>query len=346
MQGKHLDYLDGWRGLAITLLLIGHFFPVQGINLGSVGVNFFFVLSGWLMTRLLFVQNTPIPLFYKRRISRIFSAHFFFVGSVVFLFLVSGRSIDWPESWAAALFVNNYFSGELGKTVMPFGHIWTLSVEEHSYILLSIIAIASRRRWVNPSVTIAFFSALFAIVGIWYWTQYSGRELWGKLIHSEVSAFGIFVSAFFMLYFRKRGIPSLPFLVYPALFFIGLAMHWWSVPSPLKTIIGVGAFALLINLLAEAPKFIQSALSFSPLRQLGVWSFSIYLWQQLFYISVDRDYLSKGVALPLAIITGIASFYLLEKPARTYLNRVWVTEAPSPSIQNESAAVSNGKISS
>lgn len=333
MRGKHLDYLDGWRGLAILFLLIGHFFPVPGINFGSVGVDLFFVLSGLLMTRLLFVQHTPIPVFYKRRISRIFPVHYCFVGLVVFLFLISGRNIEWSESWAAALFVNNYFSGELGNTVMPLGHIWSLSVEEHSYILLSIIALASRRRWVSPTAAIAFFSALFACIGIWYWSQYSGRELYGKWMHSEVSAFGIFLSAFFMLYFSKRKIPTLPFLIYPALLFCGLAMHWWSVPSPLRTIIGGSAFALLVNLIAESPKFIRSALSFPPLRQLGLWSFSIYLWQQPFYISIAQDGLSKWVALPLAIITGITSFYLLEKPARTYLNRVWATEAPRPAVK-------------
>ena len=69
------DYLDGWRGLAIVLLLADHFFPVPGINFGALGVNFFFVLSGWLMTHLLFVQLTPIDVFYRRRIARIVPAH-------------------------------------------------------------------------------------------------------------------------------------------------------------------------------------------------------------------------------------------------------------------------------
>ena len=68
-NSQHFDYLDGWRGLAIIFLLIGHFYPVPGINFGHFGVNLFFVLSGLLMSRLLFVKSVPIPLFYKRRIS-------------------------------------------------------------------------------------------------------------------------------------------------------------------------------------------------------------------------------------------------------------------------------------
>ena len=45
MNIAHFDYLDGWRGLAIVLLLWGHFFPVPGINLGFIGVNFFFAVG-------------------------------------------------------------------------------------------------------------------------------------------------------------------------------------------------------------------------------------------------------------------------------------------------------------
>ena len=72
MPDQHFDYLDGWRGLAIAFLLVGHFFPVPGINFGRVGVDFFFVLSGLLMCRLLFIKEVPIKTFYKRRIARIF----------------------------------------------------------------------------------------------------------------------------------------------------------------------------------------------------------------------------------------------------------------------------------
>ena len=69
---RHIPYLDGWRGLAVAFLLLGHFFPVDGINFGTVGVHLFFVLSGLLMTRILFVQKVPLALFYQRRIARIF----------------------------------------------------------------------------------------------------------------------------------------------------------------------------------------------------------------------------------------------------------------------------------
>ena len=56
---KRIAYLDGWRGLAIGLVLIDHFSPVCGIALGRMGVDVFFVLSGMFMANILFVKRVP-----------------------------------------------------------------------------------------------------------------------------------------------------------------------------------------------------------------------------------------------------------------------------------------------
>jgi len=176
---SHLDYLDGWRGLAIGFLLLGHFFPVPGMNLGAVGVNLFFVLSGLLMGRLLFVQQIPIGLFYRRRISRILPAHVFFMVSVTLAYLALGWPTDFREIVSAGLFINNYWTGEPGKGVMPFGHIWSLSVEEHSYVLLSLVAIWARMRK-GPHRDVAVIASLCGVsacMAVWYWTRYTGNQL-------------------------------------------------------------------------------------------------------------------------------------------------------------------------
>jgi peptidoglycan/LPS O-acetylase OafA/YrhL len=330
VQSKHLDYLDGWRGLAITFLLIGHLFPVPGINFGAVGVNLFFVLSGLLMARVLFIQSTPLPVFYKRRIARIFPAVFVFIACMTLIYLAFGRTVDWGELVAASLFVINYFPGEPGKAVMPFGHIWSLSVEEHSYILLSFLAIAARHRIARPKVAIACFAMLFSAMGVYYWAHHDRQLLmFDRWIHSEVSAFGIFASAFLMLVLHKKKVPKLPIIVCPALVALGIVAHWWSIPAPVSMVLGVGAFAVAVNLVASSPGLVQSALSIKPLRQLGVWSFSIYLWQQPFYLAVHRNGMSPWLALGLAFAAGLASFYLVEQPARNYLNRKWGRAAPA-----------------
>lgn len=319
MKRQHLDYLDGWRGLAIVFLLIGHFFPIAGINLGAVGVNLFFVLSGLLMSQLLFVAAVPLPTFYRRRLSRIVPAFVVMLCCVTAWWSLSGRQIDWREVAEAAFFVNNYTLH--APTVMPFGHIWSLSVEEHSYILLSLVALVVHRTRLMPSHVIFGGVLLCVVCGLWYWSHVSGPALDFKFwLHTEVAAYGIFLSSGIMLLLRDRQLPELPWMLFPLMVGAGIALHWWSIAQPVRTFVGVGLFALTINLLRAAPAMIKSLLSVRALRQCGIWSFSIYLWQQPFYLAAYHGELRPSIALILAVAAGIVSFYFIEQPMRTYLN--------------------------
>jgi peptidoglycan/LPS O-acetylase OafA/YrhL len=323
MNTQHFDYLDGWRGLAIIFLLVGHFYPVPGINLGSFGVTLFFVLSGLLMSNLLFIKKVPISQFYQRRISRIFPAFFVMITMIIIIFLLSGKPVQWSEVAMAALFINNYFPGELAPTVMPFGHIWSLSVEEHAYVLLTLIAALSVRYKFKPIHAICALTLISASLCVVYWLYFSGPHDYALWLHTEVSAYGIGISAFFLLLLKDRKIPTLPIFVYPILLMTGLALHWWSVPTPIRIIFGVGILALLVNILNNAPPLLKAVLSASWLKKIGLWSFSIYLWQQPFYLAQYRENLSSSIALSLALLTGITSYYLIEKPARKFLNTRW-----------------------
>ncbi|MBC7404199.1 MAG: acyltransferase [Cytophaga sp.] len=332
---QHFDYLDGWRGLAIVFLLIGHFFPIPGINFGRVGVDFFFVLSGLLMSRLLFIKKVPIKTFYQRRIARIFPAHFAYLILILCYFLLAGKEINWSETLMAGLFINNYFPGEIGHAVMPFGHIWSLSVEEHTYIGLSLIAIGVRQRLLNVQYTIGILVLISIVFGVSYWYLYTPQkleyELWG---HSEVSAFGILFSAFLLLLFKKIKIPTLPTAFYPALILLGLACYWWSVPLPIRGYIGVGLFAFVVNALPTAPSIVKNILSMRPLKMVGIYSFSIYLWQQVFYLAHHREGLPSSIALLLSLCCGVTSYYLVENPFRRYLNTRWGESMSKASYKN------------
>ncbi|MES2017945.1 MAG: acyltransferase [Pseudomonadota bacterium] len=302
MAPAHLHYLDGWRGLAIVMLLLGHFFPVPGINLGALGVNLFFVLSGLLMARLLFIQQVPLPVFYRRRMARILPAALAFLLLIVLLRLAWQAPVAYPEVLAAAAFINNYLIGAQGKDMLPIGHFWSLYVEEHSYVVLAFIALAA--------------TLGIAVCTAWYGLHYSGAQVHRLWMHTEVAAFGIFASAALVLCIEGR---RWPMLAWVALFAGGVALHCWSVPAPVRTLAGVGALALAISLLADAPAALQTAMSVKPLRLLGMCSFSIYLWQQPFYLwSRHHD---------LALLAGVASFYLVERPLRAWLT---LSSAGSP----------------
>jgi peptidoglycan/LPS O-acetylase OafA/YrhL len=320
----HFDYLDGWRGLAISLLLIGHFFPVPGINLGTLGVNFFFVLSGWLMTRLLFVQETPIDTFYRRRIARIVPTHITFVVVIAVLWTLTGRAVSTPETVAAALFVNNYVGSTSDQSTMPFGHIWSLSVEEHSYVVLSVLAVAARTRMLNATVGVGAVALGCAICAFGYSWYYPEPQLqFDQWLHTEIAGYGIFLSGFMLLFLRKHKLRICPGLIVPLLTMIGFGLHWWSVPIAVQKVLGVGALALAVNLLPQSPMLLRTALAWSPLRYLGQWSFSLYVWQQPFYLWSRNGNAPTWVGLLLAFVAGLTSYYALESPVRRYLNRTW-----------------------
>jgi peptidoglycan/LPS O-acetylase OafA/YrhL len=88
-------------------------------------------------------------------------------------------------------------------------------------------------------------------------------------------------------------------------------------------LVGVPLLALAINTLDFAAVPVTGLLSSRPMIMLGLWSYSLYLWQQPFYKFVDER---GSAAMPmLAAVFGcaLASYYIVEKPARAWLNRNW-----------------------
>jgi peptidoglycan/LPS O-acetylase OafA/YrhL len=335
MRSEQLTYLDGWRGLAILLLLVGHFLPVPGVNLGAVGVRLFFALSGFLMARLLIGQRVPIARFLRRRIARIFPAAYVFLAATVLACVVAGMPVSWPETVAAATYLNNYFPGELGHAVMPFGHFWSLCVEEHSYVLLAALAVLAgrARRAMLLLVTLCLGASVAA--GAWYVSHHSGRPLTGMLLHTEVAGFTLFASVFLYLAIGERRI-AVPAVAWGGVLGAAFVTQWWSVPVLVQVYVGGVLFALALNLLPSAAPLVQRMLSWRPLRMLGLWSYSLYLWQQPAYLYGDGSWTQRVAGLALSIAAGVLSFYMVERPARRYLNRKWDAE-PAPLPQRAAA---------
>lgn len=321
---KHIPYLDGWRGLAIVCLLLGHFFPVDGLNLGTVGVALFFVLSGLLMGRVLFIQKTPLLIFYQRRISRVMPSVAVYLLVIAAIFLIAGRDIVSIELISAMTFTNNYFMAE--KDTMPYGHIWSLSVEEHSYIILSIAAYWCRSRAKEtplPIITLMLSATLVAIAAYSFAPMGHSAKF---ALRTEVASFGIIVSTYILLATSSNSMRlSLPWIA-PIGLIVGVLAHWWSVPVGIRIIIGWGALALAINAMPYAPKIFLSIFESSWLRRLGIYSFSLYLWQQPYYQLVRHEGMSPWLGLSLATITSIVAYHLVEQPARLYLNNRWAAQ--------------------
>ena len=97
---------------------------------------------------------------------------------------------------------------------------------------------------------------------------------------------------------------------------------WWSIYlTPLL-------LAFTVNHLSEAAVFVRRVLTLTPLRFLGLWSYSLYLWQEPFY-EFQKYFYTPVLAFLAAMIVGVGSFYLFERPIRDWLNRKYSKEAAS-----------------
>jgi len=127
-----ISYLDGWRGLAISFVLIAHFLPKTGIDLGRMGVDIFFVLSGLLMSKILFVKRVPLTTFYKRRISRIFPVFLIYLSIISLSSYIMELSSEHENYFYSLFFLRHYLPATptMWNTGIPIGHLWSVSVQD------------------------------------------------------------------------------------------------------------------------------------------------------------------------------------------------------------------------
>jgi peptidoglycan/LPS O-acetylase OafA/YrhL len=321
---ERIQYLDGWRGVSLICVLIGHFF-LRNFNIAQLGVELFFVLSGRLMAEILFIEETALPKFYRRRFSRIFPA------MTCFVLLIFVATMDTPLQFKPAFiltaltFTYNYAT-VFGHRAITIDHVWSLCVEEHAYVLLGIIAFVSRRYKWRPLPIIFALAALSMADGVlscvilkqdWF------KDYW----RTDTHVASILMSVVIYLAIRQynaldlRKMPSMLPLVCVAL---GASMFLNRLPWAASYTVGTTLLALGVCTLDGAGSWFLRALSSRVLTWVGMLSYSFYLWQQPFYWTAllnKSGALERGLLLAGAIVCGILSFYLLERPARKFLNR-------------------------
>lgn len=328
----HLPALDGWRGVAILLVLGAHFGNVAAF--GLLGVQVFFVLSGLLMTRLLFEQRMPLPRFYRRRFARIVPVFLLYLLAMALLAAVWPVPDTPPGSLAwAAVFLRTYLPGSDIWTDPLTGHLWSLNVEEHGYLAMSLMAIGLSTR---PRAA-ALGLGLVALACLLVFALYRANPLWAPpgttapVLRTEVAAFSIFAAATLRVLLQQvRWAPG------PNVFLAALAVllavivfveSGWALHGRnlLMHFVVPALLALLVNLLAiesAAPALLRRALSLSWLRWFGVVSYSMYLWHYplwRFTGGFDSPIVS---ALACAASIGLAalSFRFFESPMRRWIN--------------------------
>ncbi|MES2095949.1 MAG: acyltransferase [Pseudomonadota bacterium] len=319
-----LACLDGWRGLAILLVTIGHFAPFPTGRLADAGVELFFVLSGRLMADLLIVRRQPLPDFFLRRASRVLPAlaAFVLVCAIALAVpaIVKGGSAKTIGALAASGFVTNYLPQN--AVVPAFEHTWSLAVEEHCYVALAIIALVVGRGRKAALIVAAALGVLATINGVRLLGLDSADTAYSYW-RSDVRGASVLLSFAFYLAIRQVDAATLTrwALVVPACLAAGIAVRSLVIAEYWQATFGSAAMIVAVNLVDRAPAAFRRWFETRALTWLGLISFSFYLWQQPFMLC--KSIAPWPVLLALSVGAAVLSYRNVERPMRIWLNARW-----------------------
>lgn len=312
--------LDGLRGVAILLVVVAHTGFFLGPLGGQVGVTLFFVLSGFLITSILIAElhrsaDISLKAFYKRRAVRLLPALLLFL--VIGSLLIDSLYPEFKPLVAAvpALFYFANYAFIAGYPLPPNEHLWSLSVEEHFYLVWPIVL--SLRRSIPRSRTLFLWAAGLLILRL-------GVGLFSPLwsYHGSVTNSYALVAGCALGAAHAEGV-RLRFPRYFAMLavFLMTMIAAWRVPSlevlldravwvpPIVTVLGAVAIWGLIN----QPSGLFEA---RWLRYVGTISYGWYLWHAPFlFLSATNDTLTKRLAVAAGtFLIAAASWHFLESP--------------------------------
>ena len=315
----HLPYLDGWRGIAIICVLIGHFSRFG--HMGDIGVTIFFVLSGILMSNILFVEQMPLRLFYRRRLARIVPVFWLYIATAFAAGYLALKQFSVEEFVSSALFMRTYFpNSDIFRAAIPIHHLWSLNVEEHSYLFLSLLSLPALRWGERPARLVLSVSSVLCLFAFAYYKYHPPASQSPFYLRTEAAAFPLISSCALFLWLRRLPVEVPKFV--PVLTFLAAFAVAASSNSVFFGFVTVSLLlAISVNTLHVAPAAVLDMLSARTLRWFGVCSYSIYLWQQPFffmrrYFSWEYSNLAGCLA---ALIVASASYYLFESPLRKRL---------------------------
>jgi peptidoglycan/LPS O-acetylase OafA/YrhL len=331
---NRIPSLDGWRGIAIALVLFDHIqdslmgrYLRPWTSTGYIGVTLFFVLSGFLITSKLLEAPISLKRFYLRRFFRLTPAAWTYLTALLILTAITGRPYTTLAEVRACVFFYRNFFGFMGLA----GHFWSLSVEEQFYLVWPVtllLAGVARSRW------IALFGAIACALFRWIsWSRYAHTFPAGPtFLHADGLMVGCFLA---ILVSDPKSRPALirfsKIAAIPALLLLLLCMFF---PHEQFLLIEQSCMAILIASTTFHPHSLSArSLSFAPLAWLGTVSYSVYIWQGLF-----MEFRNPWAIFLVMPIFALASYYFIERPTTRLGHRL--TSSSQKPVLAQTLAVS------
>lgn len=333
---KYRSDIDGLRTIAVGLVILNH----AGFSFftgGFVGVDVFFVISGFLITAIIFPkiseQNFSVLDFLSRRIKRLMPVLLFviLITAISFTFIMLPedlmrfyKSIIWVVLYGANFFFwiehGGYFDG--GSQEAPLLHTWSLAVEEQYYLLWPLMLIIAIKFW-GSKITGYLALAIFVIATVF--SQWGTEVTIGAAYYLlPTRFFELLLGSCLAIYWNKLPKPNV--LVSHFLSLAGLTLIIASALMLTKysSFPGYNALYPTIGtalLIYSANGIVNNVLSYKPIVYTGNISYSLYLWHWpvfvLFrYTSIELTFAVQLFAITLTYLLSVLSYTYIEQPLR------------------------------
>jgi peptidoglycan/LPS O-acetylase OafA/YrhL len=336
----YLPTLDGWRAIAIAMVLLNHdrlrsigSHSTQWFRInGGMGVEVFFALSGVLIcTRLLQEEKIrgriDLRGFYVRRLCRIQPAALLYLSVIGILMLANVLDREPREMLCSILLVRNIFPLHSPPGSWYTAHFWSLSVEEHFYLLLPGFLLLVRKHRAR------YLTALVLLLEIWIRFVYHFPQLqFGSeiAVRTDVAIDVILLGALAAILLDREPVEKFLIRFCPPWVTLPLAVCWWiwcdlhPVFARVHLLLICIYPLVILSTMLHPQSLTGRFLELPVFRFIGKISYSLYLWQMLFFTYnkpipaphsailqfMQHTPLRYGAVLAASLI----SYYLVEKP--------------------------------
>lgn len=341
LGAARIRVIDGWRGLAVLCVIVDHAsaqgqFKGMWAHLGGLGVDIFFVLSGYIIT-LRFIKEqersstVSLQNFYVRRIFRILPVVVLYLSSLLLLSLVVNLTdFHKSELLGSLFFFRNYqYAAHPNGTYTT--HFWSLSIEEHFYLLWPVLFLwLGNRRSLWVAIVGAISCASWRVYYLSHSDGWIGRMLPGNagaMWRTDTRFDGLLLGCAVAIFLSHLPVRNFIWRNFPKESAIILAI---------LVVLNVSNFPalstyMLIGLMLAATLVIEDGLVHKWLESralvwIGTISYSVYIWQQLFFMRPKgRAPLGRLNYFPMDVIcvlfVSALSFYFVEMPCSNFGKR-------------------------